>query len=1291
MNTKLVKTFVSVLLVVTAGIAARAQSTYFNAITNLNPAGYWPMHEVAPPAPGDIETNYGSLGVLGNADYPDFEVDNGAFLRQWPGPLANGASKAVYFTNPNKNNGGCTNSLVVPHTSPLTTLQIPFTIEMWFMFTNLPDPAPFQNDIISQCSDARLGGFRVYYQHQNNSIDEAYTGFNMLLYNTNAANQGFQVTVGCFPTNVWHHLVYTVDTNRDVTGYLDGRTRWSTPTRTIPAGRFDPDFYDSLTIGNGLGNKRAINGLISEVAIYTNALSVEQITNHWDIGTNDLAGANDYFDAVTSDNPILYYRMDSAPYTAPDSGTWPVATNYGSAVGNGVYAPGTEPGAVTGTDYNGYPLGLGSANVAPLSGVSSYANVGYADAYNPAGTTPFTVSAIFRGNPTDTNRAQIIVGHGTNSWELGLTQNGYIVFNSGTDSASVVATGTGAGDLVSTTAGYDDGSWHQVVAIHHGTTNVLYVDGLANNTNVVAADNVGNSLDVMIGSDPCYTYNPINWGSSVAKPLGVGAQFAGQICDVAFFTSALTGEEVANLYNQAGVPDVAPVIAQQPPATATVNEGGTITFSAAVLGTLPLSYQWSDWYYSPLMADQTTATLMLSNVPASLNGDGFWLTVTNLYGSTNSEYTVLIVNSGPPQIIASNLPPQVGLAQGQSYTYFVEASGTLPFGYQWSRSGSPVSGATDSSYTVTGTAVGSSTVSVVVTNIYGSASGSSQLTVVAPPTDPYASGILALQPAGYWPLQETYAPAPVTTETNLGTLGSLGNAYYAVSNADGSGTVGGNMVFGQGGALGGTGDVDPSVSFIGPSGVNYAFVPRATPTLTLAPPLSMECWINSYSTAFHDVMGFGGAPGDGSGNWGGMRLSYSGANGRMEVYWYYGNGANYHSLNGTDGTISAGNWYHCVVTYDGTNIVLYVNGAPQNSVDATTSHVMNLNLWTPFTIGDCRWDVRPTRSFNGLVDEVAVYTNVLSPTQVTNHFAAASTYGADYRQMILDEAPLLYYRMNCSGYTQPDPAAFPTAVNFGSAPVNGSYVSGVVPGGVPGPSSDLPGLLNAAPINGVISSVNAGNDPAFNPTDTQPFTALTWFRTYPSDNAVETLMSHGVANWAMNLDGGNGHLVWDLHNAGSITSTNVLNDGQWHMAAGVFDGTTSYLYVDGGLNSSGTVAAGLTGSPDSDLYLGGNADYTNVGSNERYFAGALAQAACFTNALSAVQIQQLYSIGAPQPPVVNLTIQWSGNNLLLSWPQGTLLEAPTVNGPWTTNSSAAPPSCQVSPTDSQMFYRVQVR
>jgi len=59
----------------------------------------------------------------------------------------------------------------------------------------------------------------------------------------------------------------------------------------------------------------------------------------------------------------------------------------------------------------------------------------------------------------------------------------------------------------------------------------------------------------------------------------------------------------------------------------------------------------------------------------------------------------------------------------------------------------------------------------------------------------------------------------------------------------------------------------------------------------------------------------------------------------------------------------------------------------------------------------------------------------------------------------------------------------------------------------------------------------------------------------------------------------------------------------------------------------------------------------------------------------------------PTLPPVNINIQESGGNLVLSWLSGVLLQATNVTGPWTTNNATSPYTNQ--PTQPQMFYRVQ--
>jgi hypothetical protein len=171
----------------------------------------------------------------------------------------------------------------------------------------------------------------------------------------------------------------------------------------------------------------------------------------------------------------------------------------------------------------------------------------------------------------------------------------------------------------------------------------------------------------------------------------------------------------------------------------------------------------------------------------------------------------------------------------------------------------------------------------------------------------------------------------------------------------------------------------------------------------------------------------------------------------------------------------------------------------------------------------------------------------------------------------------------------------------------------------------------------------------------------------------------------MNLDGTTGRIVWNLFNGGQVTSTNILNDGNWHNVVGVFNGTTSSLYVDGVINSSGA-APPLAGEPNAELFLGGNQDFTAIGVNQRYLAGGLAQVALFTNALTAGQISNLYNL-AVVVSVPAITLTRLGDSLVISY-TGTLLSAPNVQGPYTPVSGATSPYT-VPTSGLQRFFRTR--
>jgi autotransporter-associated beta strand protein len=549
----------------------------------------------------------------------------------------------------------------------------------------------------------------------------------------------------------------------------------------------------------------------------------------------------------------------------------------------------------------------------------------------------------------------------------------------------------------------------------------------------------------------------------------------------------------------------------------------------------------------------------------------------------------------------------------------------------------------------------------------------------AAPTSAYAAAIRARQPAGYWPLQETNAPGSTAMETNLGSLGSLGNAYYIDTTSAG-------VTLDVPGAI--AGDPDTAAAFSS-ADQTCAFVPRASPALTLEPPFTLEAWFNPQTTVYGVILGEGGGAAlNGGPTYGGFQFAWAGNNKSWFETQLYHYGINASTTFDTPTGYADNTWYHYVFTYDtSSNAAIYING----QVMATNHLAYQADTWSPFTIGNGKWNgLAGTRAVNGTIDEVAVYTNLLSSSDIANHYNTGVGAGGSisYKQLVLNDNPLLYLRMDNPGSTAPGPVVAPVAVNFGSAPVDGEYLPGTVPAGVSGPAATGLGSAPAAALlNGVFSCVDASYDPSFNPANGQPFTVLLWFKGYPADSSTQALMSRGTNSWALNLTGSNGKLVWSS-GAGSVTSTTVYNDGAWHQAAGVYDGAKNYLYVDGALQVSGTATGSIAGNTN-DLYIGGDPGYTTVGANERYFAGAVAQAAFFTNALSLAQIQTIYQ-AAVAPPPLSLGIQSvSGTQMEINWNYGTLQSATNVSGPYTDLSGASQPYA-VPATNSQSYFRVRM-
>src|ERR1017187_4837633 len=452
------------------------------------------------------------------------------------------------------------------------------------------------------------------------------------------------------------------------------------------------------------------------------------------------------------------------------------------------------------------------------------------------------------------------------------------------------------------------------------------------------------------------------------------------------------------------------------------------------------------------------------------------------------------------------------------------------------------------------------TLSVVVTLIAGIAAQAQ-----------YSNAVLSLNPVGYWPLNETgVIPKVYYIASNLGTLSAAANGYYETYYAANGNTFWSKQSNAISHVTGVTGDGDKAMA-TGISGQYVAF-PRYTngvfnTALVIKAPFSIEVWaFSSNATSSSGLAGIvsegrasiqGGPPGYGNVATG-FFLGQNNTNFVFDLY----------NTNGTAGqpelvvAATTNAWTHLVATFDGTTETLYANGVIAVQITLTSANAAGQfyipDPISPLTIG-CGPNLNGN-NFPGRVDEVAIYTNALSPAQVQTHYNAVA---GSYKQTVTNDNPIIYLRLGESAYTPTDPGLQRTAVNYGSANIaaNGAYRYGTTLG-LPGPPyGGFGSATNAVAINGFNSAVEigAGSLPsAFNPAgNSSQFTVIAWFKGNPADAQArfQIIVGHGDSSWRLGFDG---RPHFNSGAGGELIATSyAYNDGNWHMVAGVYAGTPS--------------------------------------------------------------------------------------------------------------------------------------
>lgn len=139
---------------------------------------------------------------------------------------------------------------------------------------------------------------------------------------------------------------------------------------------------------------------------------------------------------------------------------------------------------------------------------------------------------------------------------------------------------------------------------------------------------------------------------------------------------------------------------------------------------------------------------------------------------------------------------------------------------------------------------------------------------------------------------------------------------------------------------------------------------------------TMETWYRSTQTGYATLAGYGCSQFNQA-----FSISINPLNSPSLGFWMYGNDAAFPAPNARDG-----NWHHVALVYDGNRTTLYLDGAALGSkvVGGLNTGACAAQFGRDFVNGNV---------LTGSLDEVALYSAVLSPAQIAAHFAARTLHG----------------------------------------------------------------------------------------------------------------------------------------------------------------------------------------------------------------------------------------------------------------------------------------------------------
>lgn len=305
-------------------------------------------------------------------------------------------------------------------------------------------------------------------------------------------------------------------------------------------------------------------------------------------------------------------------------------------------------------------------------------------------------------------------------------------------------------------------------------------------------------------------------------------------------------------------------------------------------------------------------------------------------------------------------------------------------------------------------------------------------------------------------------------------------------------------------------------------------------------------------------------------------------------------------------------WYHLVATYAaGTNnFKLYVNGALEAQ---TTSAISLPNTSVNVNIGRNPYG---SDQFQGGIDEVALYNQVMTPAKIQEHYEGC---GTDYAATILATSNLLsYHRLNEASGT--------SAADLGPQGSTGTYVNNPTRS-VAGATTDGDTGITVATASSQM--VTAGTSSTYGFNAKTPYTIEGWIKPATPVNQLRYIFSKynnwsTRDGWAMYMDNNAARVTCERYTNGSYSgagSTTNMNTTTWYHVACVYDGSTIKTYVNGVSEGSNTSSGSMIATTTYPYTIGAQ----SWSSGRYHYAGGIDDVAIYNRALSAAELLAHYN------------------------------------------------------------------